>query len=280
MNEIATPNAPGDESSSPLAARESYSSLSMYESCSRRYAYRYVERLPGEVPPGWFTFGSAVHRSFEAFDRARIAARQNGFPPPGHDVLWVAFSEVVDASGCDPDQIARFRARGEPVLRAYLARESASDAEPIAVELGFGIDVPLADDEPPVRFVGYVDRIDRRPDGAVEILDHKTGSPRCQEEVDRDVQLTAYAFAGARGGLHDPAGGQVLPVPSRLGLHFAEPGLTVWTTRSVEALDAFGARLCATVGAIRRREFAAYPGRACRWCEYRSTCPDATPHPA
>lgn len=270
---VATLDAPGDASLPPLAARESYSSLSMYGACPRRYAYRYVEHLPGEVPPGWFTFGSAVHRAFEAFDRARIAARHDGSPPPGYAALWVAFSEAVDASGCDPDQIARFRARGEPVLRAYLARELASDSVPIAVELGFGVDVPLADDQPPVRFVGFVDRIDRWPNGAVEILDHKTGSPRPQDEVDRDVQLTAYSFAGARAGLRDPASGQVLPAPSRLGLHFAEAGLTVWTTRSLQALDAFGARLCAIVGAIRRREFAAHPSPACRWCEYRLTCP-------
>jgi RecB family exonuclease len=280
MNEIAAPSAPGDASLSPLAVRESYSSLSMYEACPRRYAHHYVEHVPGEVPPGWFTFGSAVHRAFEAFDRARIAARHDSSPPPGYDALWMAFTETVDASGCSPYEIARFRARGEPVLRAYLEREWASDAEPIAVELSFGIDVPIGDDQPAVRFVGFVDRIARRPGGSVEILDHKTGSPQRQEEVDRDVQLTAYAFASARGGLRDPASGQTLPAPSRLGLHFAEPGLTVWTTRSVEALDAFGGRLCATVGRIRRREFAAHPGPACRWCEYRATCPDGTPRTA
>jgi len=275
VNEVATPNAHAEASPQPLGARESYSSLSTYGSCPRRYAYRYVEHLPGEVPPGWFTFGSAVHRAFEAFDRARIAARQDGSPPPGYEVLERVFGETVDASGCSPDQIARFHVRGQPVLRDYFARESTSDAEPVAVELGFGIDVPLAADQPPVRFVGYVDRIDRRPDGAVELIDHKTGSPRPQEDVDRDVQLTAYAFACARGGLRDPASGAILPVPSRLGLHFAEPGLTVWTTRSVEALDAFGEQLCAAVGRIRRREFDAHPGPACRWCEYRSTCPGA-----
>jgi RecB family exonuclease len=145
------------------------------------------------------------------------------------------------------------------------------------VELGFGVDVPVAGDEPPVRFVGYVDRIDRRLDGAIEVVDHKTGAPRSQTEVDGDRQLTAYAFACARGGLRDPVTGEVLPAAARLGLHFAETGLVVWTTRSVEELDAFGARLVGEVEAIRRREFAPRPGKACRWCEYRSSCADAAP---
>ena len=261
----------------PLPARESHSSLSTYAACPLRYAYRYVERLPGEVPRWWFTFGSAVHRAFEAFDRARIRARRDGLPAPGYGVLTGAFGDAVDAAGCGPEEAARYRARSGPVLGAYLTRAAASDAEPVAVELGFGVDIPVADDEAPVRFVGYIDRIDRRSDGAIEVIDHKTGRLRSQEDVDRDRQLTAYAFACARGGLRDPANGEVLPAPVRLGLHFAEPGLMVWTTRSAEDLDAFGARLVGEVGAIRRREFAPRPGIACRWCEYRATCPDASP---
>jgi len=183
----------------------------------------------------------------------------------------------VDTAGCEPEESARYRARSAPVLLAYLERTLMSDAEPVGVELGFGIDVQVAGDAGPVRFVGYIDRIDRRSDGAIEVIDHKTGRPRSQEDVDRDRQLTAYAFACARGGLRDPASGEVLPAAGRLCLHFAESGLMVWTTRSAEQLDAFGARLVGEVAAIRRREFDPHPGSACRWCEYRGDCPDAVP---
>lgn len=269
--------APPDLATLPLPVRESHSSLSTYAACPRRYAFRYVERLPGEVPRWWFTFGSAVHRAFEAFDRAWMRARRGGMPAPGYEVLARAFGDAVETTGCDPEEAARYHVRSGPVLLAYLERAVTSDAEPVGVELGFGVDVPVVGDETPVRFVGYIDRIDRRPDGAIEVIDHKTGKPRSQDEADRDRQLTAYAFACARGGLRDPSSGEVLPAPVRLGLHFAETGLMVWTTRSADELEAFGARLVGEVGAIRRREFAPRPGNACRWCEYRATCPDASP---
>ncbi|MCJ7711734.1 MAG: PD-(D/E)XK nuclease family protein, partial [Chloroflexi bacterium] len=139
MSDTASPIAPSDLSMLPLPARESHSSLSTYAACPRRYAFRYVERLPGEVPRWWFTFGSAVHAAFEAFDRARIRVRRDGMPAPGLEVLTRVFGEAVDAAGCDPDEAARYRARSETVLRAYLDRVSASDAEPVGVELGFGI---------------------------------------------------------------------------------------------------------------------------------------------
>ncbi len=279
MTETIAPSDPAtpDLATLPLPARESHSSLATYAACPRRYAFHYVEHVPVEVPHWWFTFGSAVHRAFEAFDRARIRARQEDQLEPGLDVLDQAFGEAVDAAGCEPDDAARYRARSEPVLRAYLEKAAASDAEPVGVELGFGIDIPVADGEQAVRFVGYIDRIDRRPDGAIEVIDHKTGRERSQDDVDRDRQLTAYAFACARGGLRDPASGETLPAPARLGLHFAETGRMVWTTRSADELDAFGVRLATEVEAIRRREFDPKPGNACRWCEYRAVCPDSAP---
>ena len=100
---------PGDLALLPLPARESHSSLSTYAACPRRYAFRYVERLPCEVPHWWFTFGSAVHRAFEAFDRARIHARRDGMPVPGYEVLALAFSEAVGASGCEAEEAARYQ---------------------------------------------------------------------------------------------------------------------------------------------------------------------------
>ena len=57
---VETPGALPSLADAPLPPRESYSSLTTYEYCPRRYAFRYVERLPGEVPPGQFAFGSAI----------------------------------------------------------------------------------------------------------------------------------------------------------------------------------------------------------------------------
>ena len=144
------------------------------------------------------------------------------------------------------------------------------------MELGFGIPVALPGDPAGIRFVGYVDRVDRAPDGSTEILDYKTGRPRSQADVDADRQLTAYALAAARGALRDPASGETLPPASRLGLYFADAGELAWTTRTDEQLGAFEADLVETVGRIRAREFDARPAAwRCRWCEYRNECASA-----
>ncbi len=262
----------------PLPGYESHSSISTYRACPLRYGFRYVERRPGEVSPGQFAFGNAVHTAFEAFVRARIRARADGTSEPSSQTLQVALDRKLASSGLTDAEIEEARRRAVPVLASFLEIEARTHADPVAVELGFGVGVELAAGNGGFRFVGYVDRVDRAPDGSTVIVDYKTGRTRGQADVDADPQLTAYAFGCARGGLRDPASGATLPPASRLGLYFAESGELLWTTRSVEQLDAFETGLVETIGRIHDREFAARPAPwRCRWCEYRRECPEASP---
>jgi RecB family exonuclease len=266
----------------PLPAYESHSSISAYLGCPLRYGFRYVERRPGEVSPGQFAFGNAVHKAFEAFGLARIRARVESTAKPGPEVLQAALDAKLARSGLSVDEIEDTRRRAVPVLARFLELEAETTAEPVAVELGFGVDVALpgngSGEAGAVRFVGYVDRVDRAPDGSTEIVDYKTGRARSQADVDADAQLTAYAFGCARGGLRDPASGETLPPASRLGIYFAESGALAWTTRTDEQLAAFETGLVETVGRIHAREFEARPAPwRCRWCEYRRECPEVSP---
>ena len=260
----------------PLPGYESHSSISTYRACPLRYAFRYVERRPGEVSPGQFAFGSAVHKAFETFGLARIRARADGLPEPGPETLQAALDRKLGSSGLTDAEIEEARRRAVPVLARFLQMETRMEAEPVAVELGFGVGVELSASCGDFRFVGYVDRVDRAPDGSTQIVDYKTGRTRSQADVDADAQLTAYAFGCARGGLRDPATGVTLPPASRLGLYFAESGELLWTARTDEQIAAFESGLVETVGRIHDREFAARPAPwRCRWCEYRGECPAA-----
>ena len=264
--EVPTTRLPAADA--PLPAYESYSSMSTYEACPRRYAFRYVERLPGEVSPGQFAFGNAIHKAFEIFIRQRIRVRAEDAPEPGLEVLQRACEQVLERAGLEPEELAGTRVRAGPVLARFLEREASSLSTPVAAELGFGVDVAVAAEvaaeapaevpaEAPAetstfRFVGYVDRVDRAPDGSTEVLDYKTGRARGQVDVDADRQLTAYAYACARGALRDPRTGETLPPASRL------PPLPLLRRQRDGGLDGAHAR---AAGRVR-----AGPGRDGRSC--------------
>ncbi len=260
----------------PPRGSESYSSLTMYERCPRSYAFRYLERLPGHVPAGRFAFGSAVHRAFEVFVRERTRAGAPWADTLDLEVLLAACHEVLDGAGLELDELARLRAAARPVLERFLRREAQRETAPIAAEMGFGVEVLLPGGLGTVRFVGYIDRVDRAADGSTVILDYKTGRTRSQVEVDADRQLTAYAYAAAHGALRDPASGALLPPASRLGLYFADEGVEVSTTRTVADLVRFEQDLVEMVTLAREGRFEPRPERwSCHWCEYRQDCPDA-----
>ena len=179
----------------PLPTHESHSSISTYRACPLRYGLRYVERRPGEVSPGQFAFGSAVHKAFEAFGFARIRAIADGTPEPGAETLQQALDRKLASSGLTPDEIEDAKRRAIPVLARYIDIEARTQADPVAVELGFGVAVELPGVAGGFRFVGYVDRVDRAPDGSTQIVDYKTGHTRNQADVDADAQLTGTCQA-------------------------------------------------------------------------------------
>ena len=109
-----------------------------------------------------------------------------------------------------------------------------------------------APEEPPVLLYGVIDRIDRHPDGSIEITDYKTGRRRTRRTSTRDEQLSAYALAMAIGAVLDPETKLALPPATKLTLYFTETDQALSTTRTPEQLDAFRQQVIARRAASAR----------------------------
>ncbi len=254
----------------PVPGRFSYSSMRTYDECPLRYAFQYVYRMPGpDRPVAAFAFGTTAHEAFEAFTKDRRERAARGDPPPTRDDLEREFRARWTPTGFgDKATEEGYQRRVATLLDNFWDGEVSSLGQAIAEELDFELVLEPDDGSPPVFINGQIDRIDRLPSGGIEILDYKTGRAWGQKGVDESLQLSIYALA-----CRDALG---LGTPERVTLYFTESALRVSTTRTDEQLDAARADVLARVSRIRAGEFAATPGKACQWCDYRAMCPERT----
>jgi RecB family exonuclease len=117
-----------------------------------------------------------------------------------------------------------------------------------------------------VRIRGFIDRVSRARDGAIEIHDYKTSARvPSQQAVDADRQLTLYEMGWRERHGEDR--------PVRLVWHFVRRGVIRTSERSRAQRDALRDEVLSRVARIREEHtWAPRPGPLCRWCEYRDGC--------
>ncbi len=117
----------------------------------------------------------------------------------------------------------------------------------------------------PTSVLGRIDRIDRRPDGTVAIIDYKTGNARDQEDADESLQLSLYAIAAKEKWGYT--------VGALIFYNLAE-NVPIATTRTEPQLLIARNRVEAAAQGIADGVFEAKPGIHCNFCAYRSLCPE------
>ena len=104
--------------------------------------------------------------------------------------------EWVNEGFQNPQQTFQFYEKGKRMLTEYFEFSLQRKAEIVAVEKEFQYRVG------PYILRGIIDRIDRLPDGAYEIIDYKTHAELWdQSRIDSDLQLTLYSL-GAKNALN------------------------------------------------------------------------------
>jgi ATP-dependent exoDNAse (exonuclease V) beta subunit len=252
----------------PLPTHHSYSSLSVYASCPLRYAFRYLYRIPVQpIGHAALSYGLVAHETFAAFTAARRHCKARGEPLPTREDLETDFRRRWSGVTRDvPDRHGEYERRIDSMLNNFWATECSTQSETILEESRFELLLDNDPDQAPVIMSGSIDRIDRLPNGELELIDYKTGKVSSQQDVDTSLQLSIYALA-CRDGLR-------LGAPARVTLFFVEAARRCSTTRSAEQLEAAHSAIISQVEKMRAGDFTATPARdTCARCDYRMLCP-------
>lgn len=245
----------------PLSA----SQISLWLSCGRKYAFRYVHRLESEHRPAALSFGRAVHSALETLHLAKLDGES---PDPTSIVRlfkadWQA--EVDLGLSFKHDESAnRLRHLGENLVFEYT--KWLADRKVIAAEQPFEVELidPETGECSGEKLRGYFDVI---LDGDV-VGEVKTAARRFDEgTLARKIQFSAYAYAWRQMRGRDPT---VLVISL---LKQRRPEVSAAVAKRTKDDDAFFVQLALEVAdAIDQGCFPANPNFMCPDCEYARAC--------
>jgi DNA helicase-2/ATP-dependent DNA helicase PcrA len=231
----------------------SASSVETYCGCPLKFMFDNRWGIRGR-PSGSLTFGNVMHTTIRHF----MKELREGRRPTVDDVLLVYEREWKSIGFEDEYQEESFREAGREQLRKFHARTMA--ALPAVRDLEKYFALPLAND---LMLTGRIDQINALPGGA-EIVDYKTGTPRTEKYVKKDLQLSVYALA-AREALE-------LSV-ARVAFHYLQDDSVVTAERDAKDLAEAESRIQEAAAGIRGGQFPARPQFLCRYCDFRLICP-------
>lgn len=238
-----------------------------FQQCPLMFRYRTVDRLP-EPPAPAAVRGTLVHAVLEHLydlppdERMEDAAQALVLP------RWSSLQETrpeLSELFAEAGDVDAFIAQARALVGNYFKIENPRRLQPTArerfveVELGSGI-----------LLRGFIDRVDTAPNGAVRVVDYKTGkSPSPRFSAEALFQMKFYALMLWR--LDGAA-------PARLQLVYLGDGRTLTLDPRVDELVTFETELeelWQTIAQTARNEaFAPRKTPLCPWCSFQRFCPE------
>jgi len=198
---LVEPAVAGVRASGPTVTRPekrhlSFTQLNMFLRCPRQYEYRYIRGL--KVPPSGAMVQSRVwHETLERNYRQKIASDRDLALGEMQEFFAAQFDAALAAEeiAFEPDEKpGKLKDQGTAIVVAH-HKTIAPAVRPLLVEERFTVDLGEGF---PFDLVGVWDLVER--DGT--IADNKAyGKTPRQEDLDKDLQFTAYAlgFRATRG---------------------------------------------------------------------------------
>jgi DNA helicase-2/ATP-dependent DNA helicase PcrA len=232
----------------------SANAVQSYSTCPMRFKLERDWKIPGEAAAA-MQYGYAIHTVLKHYyDPMPDAPEMNV-----EDAVQAFKREFAKGYIDDPEQRKIYEERGVDQLRALLVATPRGSVDVMATEHRFSFKLGARE------IVGRIDRLDRLKDadGAVRVIDYKTGTPKDRKFAEESLQLSIYAMAVEQMNL----------TPRELVLVNVQDSSQASTFRTAKQLNDAQQEIQEAAEGIAAGEFGPTPGQHCRWCDFRRLCP-------
>jgi len=234
--------------------RLSASKIKTYKDCPLKFKFSYVLQVPTKARP-YFDLGSSVHAVAEHLTKLQMEGAE-----PTEKLAFKILAKEWNASSFQSEtQENQAKEKAKEMIKTYLKWISENKNSPVAAEQPFRIEIEG------VPFTGFIDRVEKTPEGKLAVVDFKTGGVyENSKSIRVDSQMNIYALGVEK---------QYGELPEKTSLFYLKHDKIVDNPIEKSQVESVKETIGDIVKSILNEEFEATPGyQVCRNCEYWSIC--------
>ena len=247
-------------------AMYSHSKLSTFEQCPLKFNFRYLQKIEPDFKTTIEGFlGSKVHDTLEWVYNNKQKNLEL-------DDLIRHYGESWNKDFTDSIKIVKenltaetYFNKGIKFLINYYTKHHPFKDNTLETEKKVFVNL---DDSGNYKLIGFIDRlVYNRESNIFEIHDYKTGALKSQQDLDKDRQLALYSLAIRENysNIDDV----------HLIWHFLNHDREMRSKRTIEQLEKLKQEIMELIKKIESTiHFKPNKSILCRWCEFRSKCPE------
>lgn len=233
------------------------SKIELYQTCPKKFYFTYIGKIsrPRTASPH-LSFDKALHDTLKQFYMHKLQAE-----PFKLDQLLKFLDENWDPRGFEsPEQEHEFRSSAENGLRRYFEQYCQAPSRHIEVDYFFKVDISGGE------YSGKIDRVDRHPDGTIELIDYKSGKVPYGgiEELEKSLPLQLLFVAS-----DSIWPGKV----KKVTFCYLKEGTSLSVLRNPAEMAIAKRRYLDAGEAIYSGRFEPIRSSACGYCDFQDKCP-------